>query len=379
MPKARPRWVESEKRWVYRITIDGRRRAFVSSTPGIAGKDECVDKADDELRGFTLAKNMRLKDAWELHLSDVASRFTKGYEAQTCKAARHYGDNYILPKLKHKKVKDITDQDWQSILNTAKRKKAYIGRTELSKKTIKNMRNEIMLFCKFAKKNNWIKFKPELEIPKKYEEIGKEILQPDMLVNFLLDTDKENKWTYLFAWQLSAVKGLRPGESLGIMESDLTNDTLTIGRSINFENDITKGKNKNAKRWSVLTEIDKVIIARQRAKKKKYGVISKWLFCQPDGSMPDHRQAYDQWRRYHTAHNFPLRCSPYSMRHTYTTYQLDKVKYAALQAELGHSSSMDTAGVYGNHEYDGQKAEIAQAINDRYASLVEKLRNIEES
>lgn len=109
-----------------------------------------------------------------------------------------------------------------------------------------------------------------------------------------MDSDKENKCPYLFSWQLCAVKGLRPGESLGLMESDLTNETLIINRSLNFESEITKGKNKNAKRWSVLTEIDKIILVTQKNKKKCCGVISKWLFCQPDGSTPNHRQSYNQ-------------------------------------------------------------------------------------
>jgi len=46
------------------------------------------------------------------------------------------------------------------------------------------------------------------------------------------------------------------------------------------------------------------------------------------------------------------------------------------QAELGHSKNMDTIRAYGNHEYDGNKQEVADVLNEKYAPLVEKMSQI---
>ena len=87
------------------------------------------------------------------------------------KQHEYIGRIYLLPTIKHKKVRDITNQDWQDCINAAYKK-------GLSKKTCQDIRGAITTFYKYAKKQRIFMERPEdLFIPKDAPVGTKKILQ----------------------------------------------------------------------------------------------------------------------------------------------------------------------------------------------------------
>lgn len=40
-----PKWDKKNQKWILSIMIDGKRKQFVSRTPGMPGKRDCRDRA----------------------------------------------------------------------------------------------------------------------------------------------------------------------------------------------------------------------------------------------------------------------------------------------------------------------------------------------
>ncbi len=362
-----PQWIEPEQRWRYRVVIDGTRRSFYSSNPSEkAGPAECRRKAGLAKSGQIDPTMVQLEKAWADYLEDIKKR--KGLDSNAYLTAYQVGKAQILPKLGKKPISDITDQDWQEILY-AKPQRA--GRSApLSRKTLMNIRGEIMLFAKYAKKKRLIDHKPEdLEIPATAEYVGRQILQPEQLLAFLLDDD--DKYVYLGAWQLSCVTGLRPGEAYGLQDSDTADGVLDIKRAINARNKLTRGKNTNAQRDMLETEISGLILARQKARKLRWQVVSPWLFCDKQAGQPNARSAYYEWEKYRIERGL-VGVSPYSMRHTFVTYVYDKEKRKLLQQALGHSATMNTERY--KHQLDADKVRMAETIDEAFSDITAVLK-----
>jgi hypothetical protein len=137
--KAIPVW--TGKRWQYNPQHNGVRKSFFSPKPGRAGSIECKHKAADWIESGS-HKDRRLRDCWPDYMVDVSARGGTG----SIKQRQSYGRNYLLPTLGHKLVQDITDQDWQDIINAAS-VRGKSGRP-LSKKTLQNLRGTITDFCR---------------------------------------------------------------------------------------------------------------------------------------------------------------------------------------------------------------------------------------
>jgi len=363
-----PQWVESEQRWVYRVTINGLRKAFTSSNPSDkAGPAECRRKYNLFISGQPDPEKIKVKDAWSDYLEDIKLR--KGDDSNSFMTANQVGKAHILPKLGREWIRDVTDQDWQKILYA---KPQRTGRTiPLSRKTLMNIRGEIMLFAKYLKKRRLIDHKPEdLEIPAAAEYQGRKILTPQQLVDFLLDDD--DSFAYLGAWQLACVNGLRPGEAYGVQDSDVVEGVLDIKRAINARNKLTGGKNKNAQRDMLETEISGLIIARQQARKARWSVLSPWLFPDRQGGRPNARAAYYEWEKYRKVRGLDG-VSPYSMRHTFVSYVYDKEKRKELQKVLGHAASMQTERY--KHITDADKIRMAEVIDDAFSEITTLLKS----
>lgn len=66
-----PQWVESEERWVYRVSIDGRRKAFTSSNPSDkVGPAECRRKYNIFVSGRPDPSKITVKATWADYLAD---------------------------------------------------------------------------------------------------------------------------------------------------------------------------------------------------------------------------------------------------------------------------------------------------------------------
>lgn len=345
---ANPIW--KTDRWVYRPVIDGRQRMITSRIKGKRGADECKRKASSIMAGND---NLTVKfdQAWKEHVADREAHLGN---SESLIKTKQIGRLYLLPRLKSRKVSQITDQQWQNCINLARSQKG----TQLSKKTLQNIRAEIMLFCKFARKSGMITSMPiDLTIPRNAPTIGKEILSPDALRTLLADIDGD---FYVNAWRLMVVTGLRPGECYGLQWPDVDNGMITVRRSINRRRKITSGKNKNAIRTMAQTKISSQIILAQRIMLAKAEITDKWVFPSPLGGMPSPSTIAKHWDNYRT--KLGENVSLYGLRHTLVSIIKSEMPDALMKQLVGHAKSMDTIGVYG-HEIDGD-AEMAANILD---------------
>ena len=146
---------------------------------------------------------------------------------------------------------------------------------------------------------------------------------------------------------------------LKFKEEDIVGDTVHVYRSINAYGEITGGKNKNARRKFVLTEMAKEVLEDQRA----LNVDSEYVFG--DISL----YAYSQRFIKYCKHNGIPHTTLYELRHTFISIA-KTLSEGQIKPIVGHSQNMDTFGVYG-HELDGELKETAQDINRIFANLLE--------
>lgn len=345
-----PRWDPIRLRWQLNAQKDGKRRAFYSPKLGKAGSAEVKRKRRAWLDGQSLDE-VRLEKLFAMYLEDIKAKH---------KSTSHYSQNekfgrlYLIPRLGHKKVRSITDQEWQDCITQIKK--------PLSKHTLMDIRGVITSFCRYAKRSRLIDAVPEqLEIPKDAPIIGKRALQPSQ-VKMLFEQSDE--W-YINAWRLMAVTGLRPGEVYGLKPGDIKNGFLTISRSVSEDRIVTQGKNKNAHRVMKIHAIAQEIISEQQM--STMHLHSPWTFCAPDGDVTHPKVAYEHWRRW--ARPLGILASPYALRHTFVSLTKNELPAELLKQLVGHSESMDTFGVYG-HVMDGEMDRAATVLDEVFRNTL---------
>ena len=318
------KWMENQHRWQINVQKDGIRRSFTSSKPGRTGQREANAKADAWLDDGIMSMSKRVRDVWPKFIDDLKSRTSIG----NWRPINGIGDNWVIPNIGNIKIQSLNDQHLQSVINKA-------NQENKSKKTISNIRAAMVSFVKFCRKSKLCTYVPEdIIIPTSAPKKEKNILQPEEL-KVLLQAAKMDEEAAAYALQV--LTGLRPGELLALKKSDRHGDVLHIQRSINEYNEITSGKNDNAKRSVYLVS----------AAKNAWDLISSNV--DGDDLFPGVSQ---QTYRYHLKrfcidHQFSHFVTPYGLRHTFVS--LAKTLPAGLVKEqVGHSSNMDTFGVYGH-------------------------------
>lgn len=363
--KNEAKWYEKYKYWKIQVQKEGQRKPFYSSTKGKKGKIEAERKADAWLDNSTDRKNARMGDAWEEYLEDVKLLKSRSEYIQT----EQLGRLWILPDLKHKYVRSISSQDWQRIINTAYKAGKY-------KKTLMNIRGKITNFCKFARKAQYTEQPPiDLVIPKDAPVKEKSILQPDALITlFTSDWEiwrgRKRKAFYINAFRLDAVLGLRKGELCGLKWEDVEDDMLFIRRAINYLNEETDGKNKNAKRNMVLADMAKQLLAEQSALLKEHGLISPYIFPHEKGQRVNPAHVYDAWCRYKTTHSLGD-VDMQGLRRTMVSVIKNDMPLDMAKRIVGHSKDMDTYGIYGR-QIDGELEQAANIIDQAFGKLLGK-------
>lgn len=349
--QAVPRWDEKNRRWQLNAQKNGVRKSFYSSNPKPAGRAEVKLKRDLWLDGFNDKSTYRFERAWGLYMDDIRARTSKINSFQRDKVGRLY----VLPRLGMKRISSISDQDWQDCISKAKGEKGQA----LSRKSLSNIRDAISGFCRFARKSRMIERLPiELLIPKYAPHIGKTILQPDQLKVLF---EPSGEW-YINSWRLMVVLGLRPGEAYGLQKNDIKCGVLRVRRSLSIEDEITPGKNKNARRDIKLHSLAQEIVSEQLLQIS--GIDTPWLFCRPDGDVPRPKLIYLHWQKYASIKG--LKASPYGLRHTFVSLAKNDLPPELLKNYVGHSAAMNTFGVYG-HNVDGEM--------DRTANLLDAVFN----
>lgn len=338
------KWMENQNRWQINVQKDGVRRSFTSSKPGRTGQREANAKADAWLDDGVVSVSKRVRDIWPVFMDDLKARTSVG----NWRPINGIGDNWVIPNIGHIKIQSLNDQDLQSVINKA-------NQENKSKKTICNIRAAMISFVKFCRKSKLCTYHPEdIIIPASAPKKEKNILQPPEL-KVLLQAAKNDAEAASYALQV--LTGLRPGELLALKKSDLHDDVLYIQRSINEYNQITSGKNDNARRSVYLVS----------AAKNAWNLI----VSQTDGddifSNISQKTYRNHLAKFCKDHNFPYTVTPYGLRHTFVS--LAKMLPAGLVKEqVGHSSNMDTFGVYG-HFLSTDKEHLGTALENVFSSI----------
>lgn len=364
MPKkklAPPMWDEKNQRWKKIAYYNKMSKTFYSKKKGAVSAEReitvAINQWKEKMEGLSGAGHLTPMS----RVNDVYKDFKLDIEARTSKSnwrpmeARF--EKWILPVIGNISIVDLNDGVVQKVINNAYTKGS------LSKKSIKNIRGDLSAFAKFCRKNQLTNYRIEdVDIPKQAAKQPKKILQPeDLKILFSVDTTMRYNQRvfeeYIYAFRLQVLHNLRPGEVGGLKKSDRVGDTVHLQRSINVDGEITSGKNENAVRPFMLSDLGKECWDKQAALSD-----SEWLF-----PGYNEKRYYDRLKRY-CQFNGITPVSPYELRHT--AVSVSKCLPAGLvKAAAGHSENMDTFGIYG-HEVQGDLALTAELLQKRFDDLL---------
>jgi site-specific recombinase XerD len=360
-----PKWDEKNKRWILRIQYNGKRKAFTSSLPRTAGKNECREKASKWLDTFDTNESVLFADAFERFLNYYYDRFgNSGSYRQHVSLAK----NHILPRLGSIRCGDLRIEDYQSVLSDSKPitrvseyGKEFRKTDTLSRKYLKNIKNTLMMFHKWAQARGYTKLQlqGELYIPKEAPTKGRNILQLNQIA-CIFKEPTGMFWERAFMFEI--LTGVRPGELLGLRIEDYDADTgiIHIRRAINATNEITPGKNARAQRDMALPDKVCQILEEQIATANQ--LHSEWIFCQPSGQHGTQAALRQAWRRLCKAHGLPADITPYSLRHTFYTHTEAFLPERMTKMIFGHSEKTDSHALYGNHVIEGELEESRKKL-----------------
>lgn len=347
-------WVEKESRWKINVQKDGKRRSFYSSTPGRNGQREANRKADAWLDNNIDGQKQTVTQAYAMFLDSLISE-------QSIEAAEKFGNLYILPALGNKKVSSLIEYNFQAILD--KGAKAGASGKPLSHKYLSNMRQVMLQFVKFCRRNRFTTLTlDDLAVPKVAHKGQKRIVQPHELITLFTSDQvtiygKSVRDEYINAYRFAVLTGVRPGELMGIRPEDVVPGAVLLKRSINEAGEITTGKNENALRRVVLAPMAQEIIQEQMQLNLPY------VFGINSQSTYRHR-----WKRYCESNGIAY-VSPYELRHTFVS-SAKGLSDGEMKSLVGHSKNMDTWGVYGNKELEGERNRISSKLQAIFAELL---------
>lgn len=364
MPKkklAPPTWDEKNSRWKKTAYCNGMSKTFYSTKRGVTSAEREITAAinawKDKMEGLTGAGHLtpmsRVKDVYPDFLADLQARTSQGH----WKPLETRFKNWILPVIGIRSIIDLNDAVLQKVINHAFKDGG------ISKKGLMNIRADLSSFVKFCRKNQLTSYRPEdIDIPKSAERSQKSILQPDELKvlfseDYVLMYGKPVFETYIYGYRLQVLHALRPGEIGGLRKSDRVGDVVHIQRSINTYGQETQGKNDNAVRSIVLSDLAKVCWDKQAALSD-----DDQMFPDFDGSKY-RKHLISYCKQHHIS-----QISPYELRHTSISI-MQTLPEGLVKAVGGHSRSMDTFGVYG-HEVQGDKTLTAQLLQERFTNLL---------
>lgn len=347
-------WQEAYSRWRVAVQKDGQRRYFYSSTPGRTGQREANRKADAWLEDGVGVKAGRVEDVYKLWLESLKQTTSAG----NWEPVESRWRVWVLPIIGKKRVNALTDADLQTIIN-----KAHAAGK--SRKTLQLLAGDLRAFCKFCRKAKLSTYLPEdVQIPAGARLKGKKVLQPDDLVKlFSIDTTLYRGTRvhddYINAYRFEVLTGLRPGELLGLRWSDIKGSTVNLSRAINVKGIETRGKNENAVRSFVLSDVARAVLEAQRA----ITGHCESVFC-----LETERRYYKRWKVYCAANDLqPV--SLYELRHTFVSV-VKTLPAGEVKELVGHSEDMDTFGVY-SHTLTGEDIATAQAVNAVFLKLLQ--------
>lgn len=358
---ATPKWNKSRNLWIVQGQHNGIKKTFYSSTPGLKGKREVLDKYDDWIE-FGGNQKITVEKCVELYLRDIEARLGR---KDTYRQTEVYTRLYVLPKLGKQKMNNLTLRDWQSVLNEARPQKRHNG--PLSYKSMCHLRTILVGLHKFAYVNYYCDdWRGSLYIPQGHKKGERQILQPSDIARLF---EPSALW-YAPAFKVMLLCGLRPGECLGLQEGDIKDHVLRISRAINDVGEVTDGKNKNARRLVPLPPMAESIIRETIKRNHQHNFGTPWIFCNIYGGPAAQYIVRKDWNKLKAERDLPGTC--YSLRHTFVSIVSSQTHLAegTIKTLVGHSESMDTFGTY-KHSVNGELERAAEVINLTFERLKE--------
>lgn len=346
-------WEEKYQRWRVAVQKDGVRRQFYSSTPGRIGQREANAKADQWLDTGVDPRGARVEELYQGWYGTVVKTTGAGNQRNIESRWR----TRILPAVGKKRITSLTEQDLQDVVNDA-------YRDGLAKKSLQSLCADMRAFCKWCRAKKLTTFNPEgLHVPAGARPKGKKVLQPDALKTlFSIDTTlyrgKRVHDDYIHAYRFEVLTGLRPGELLGLRWADIRGNMVFVSRAINVLGEQTQGKNQNAVRAFVLSDLAHAVLEEQR----EVTGAGESVFA-----LKSEAYYYKRWQVYCRVNDIPP-VSAYEMRHTFVSVA-KRLPAGEVKALVGHSQDMDTFGVY-SHALTGDAENTAQAVNDTFSQLL---------
>lgn len=338
------------KRWRIQVMREGKRYSFSSSLPGTKGRKEVLRMYESWLFDKGSGQKSVSKVAQE-YLEDLKAR--NGAQSGSYYQVEAYIRLYITPKCASKKICKMTLRDWQSLINEAVTRSGE----PLSDKTLRNLRSIIMGLIKFGYEDYQCeKPRGELYIPKGRTKSEKQILQRDAVARLL---EPSEEW-YHPALCLLVLTGMRPGEVLGLKNSDVSGDSIVIRRAVNDKGLITNCKNENARRVIPIGTLASGIIRKTIRRNERCKLHTEWVFCAPSGAHGTQAGLRKSWNRLKIDRD--LAGTVYGLRHTFISLMKNVMPEQMIKDIVGHSVSMDTFGTYG-HIIDGEQRRAAKIID----------------
>lgn len=306
---APPTWDEKNNRWKKTAYCNGMSKTFYSNKRGATSAEReitaAINQWKDKIEGLTGAGHLtpmsRVKDVYPDFLADLRARTSQGHWEPMARRFK----NWILPVIGTRSIIDLNDAVLQKVINHAFKDGG------ISKKGLMNLRADLSSFVKFCRKNQLTSYRPEdIDIPKSAERSQKSILQPEEL-KVLFSEDYVSLYgrpvfeTYIYGYRLQVLHALRPGEIGGLRKSDRVGDVVYIQRSINVYGKVTQGKNDNAIRSIVLSDLAKECWDKQAALSD-----NEQMF--PDFDESKYRKHLISYCKQHSI----SQVSPYELRHT---------------------------------------------------------------
>lgn len=359
------RWSKTRKRWQVNVSAHGKRKSFYSSIPGRKGEQEVCKIAKAWQNNSQQVVCRTVNEAFERWLLNLKAR-TSISNWRPIESKFRY---YVLPRIGSKRLECLLDQDIQDILDSAHSEPVNQATRKLSRKTLSNLKSEILRFIKYCRKNSWTAYRPdptEIDLPSTARSKSKKAGNPNkdgwnkIHIQTLLTVDTteyrgERVFDCLiYAYRFQLLTGLRPGEILGLEWSDIDwkENTLYINRAINIVGEVTDCKNENAIRAIPLSTLAKKTLLEQQklcgTGASVFGIKSEKLY-------------YDRLKRYGKANHIP-NITPYGLRHAFVS--INKMLPAGVvKSILGHSKKTDTFEIY-SHPISDDGVNIGKMLDE---------------
>ena len=220
-----------------------------------------------------------------------------------------------------------------------------------------------MKYCRRRKATTL--FPEGLTIPKGARKQEKHILQPNDLVKLFASEETVYRGAavpdpLIHAYRFQVLTGLRSGELLGLEWRDISDGKVFIKRSINRDNEVTKGKNENAARCFVISESAKRELEAQREINmfgRVFGLLTQDTYrC--------------RWKAY-CKHQGITPTTPYELRHTFVSIAKTPPE-GSVKALVGHSRNMDTFSTYG-HMVTGEMEQTTYKIEGIFEDILQSV------